>query len=243
MLLRRGLMALALTLTIHPMLFATWSIIAVDAGTGQVIIASATCLPQSIFPQLGVKDLRDIQATIVPGKGGGVCQAALDPTKMNQKLIFTELGRETDPKQILNLLKAQDPAVESRQFGILDISGRSAGFNGRGNPAAALFESGSIGANIHYQIQGNTLASDEVIHEAARAISRVEGSLADRVMAAMEAADAKGGDRRCTDGRTSSVAYILMVDLSGKETYISVTDEDSRNPITALRARYDKATK
>jgi uncharacterized Ntn-hydrolase superfamily protein len=62
-------------------------------------------------------------------------------------------------------------------------------------------------------------------------------------MAAMEAADAKGGDRRCTGGRTSSVAYILMVDKSGKETYISVTDEDSRNPITALRSRYDKATK
>jgi hypothetical protein len=34
-----------------------------------------------------------------------------------------------------------------------------------------------------------------------------------------------------------------MVDKSGKETYISVTDEDSRNPITALRSRYDKATK
>jgi uncharacterized Ntn-hydrolase superfamily protein len=236
-------MALALILAIHPMVFATWSIIAVDAATGQVIIASATCLPQSAFPQLGVRDLRDIQAAIVPGKGGGVCQAILDPTKVNQKLIVAELGKGTAPDRILELLKAQDPQVESRQFGILDMSGRSAGFNGRGNLAAALFESGSIGANIHYQIQGNILASDEVIHEAARAMSRARGSLSDRVMAAMEAADAKGGDRRCTGGRTSSVAYILMVDKSGKETYISVTDEDSRNPITALRSRYDKATK
>src|SRR5207237_7936088 len=97
------------------------------------------------------------------------------------------------------------------------------------------------GASIHYQMQGNILYSDDVIHEAARAFTRTSGPLSDRVMAAMEAADAKGGDKRCTDGRTAYVAYLLVVDKSGKETYISVTNEDSRNPIKSLRAHYDQS--
>jgi len=243
MLLKRGLLAIALMLAVHSRLFTTWSIVAVDATTGQVIIASATCLPQDVFPQMGVKDLRDIQAAVVPGKGGAVCQAALDPAHTNQKLIVSELCKGTAPDKILSLLKSQDREVESRQFGILDMSGRSAGFSGRETLAAALFESGSVGTNIHFQIQGNILAKDEVVHAAARAMSRTTGSLSDRVMAAMEAADASGGDRRCTGGRTSSVAYILIVDKTGKETYISVTDRDSYNPIIALRDRYNKAPK
>jgi uncharacterized Ntn-hydrolase superfamily protein len=186
MLLKRGLLSIALILAVQSSLFATWSIVAVDAATGQVVIASATCLPPDVFPQMGVKDLRDIQAAVVPGKGGGVCQSALDPTKTNQKLIVSELGKGTAPDRILSLLKAQDREVESRQFGILDMSGQSVGFSGRETLAVALFESGNVGANIHFQIQGNILARDEVIHAAARAMSRTSGSLSDRVMAAME---------------------------------------------------------
>ena len=94
---------------------------------------------------------------------------------------------------------------------------------------------------MYYQMQGNILAGDDVIHNAALAFTVASGTLADRVMAAMEAADAKGGDRRCTDGRTAYVAYILIIDKSGKETYITATDEDSPNPIPALRTRYTAA--
>ena len=240
MLPRRGLLAFAFILAVHPMAFATWSILAVDASTGQIVVASATCLQQAVFPRLGAKDLRDIQAVVVPGKGAAVCQAAIDTTRKNQQTVLAELGKGTDPVKILDLLKAQDAAVEGRQFGILDLQGRSIGFSGKANQATALSESGSVGANIHYQMQGNILASDAVIHDAARAFSRTAGTLADRVMAAMEAADAKGGDKRCTDGRTAFVAYLLIVEKSGKETYISVTDVDYANPITGLRAKYGK---
>jgi uncharacterized Ntn-hydrolase superfamily protein len=240
-LLRRALLSLVLILAIHPSAFATWSILAVDTATGQIVVASATCLPQSVFPRIGAKDLRDIQAVVVPGKGAAVCQAAIETTRRNQQTVFAELGKGTDPVRILELLKSQDSAVESRQFGILDLQGRSIGFSGRGNQATSLSASGKVGASIHYQMQGNILAGDAVIHDAASAFDRAAGMLSDRVMAAMEAADARGGDRRCTDGRTAMVAYLLVVDKSGKETYISATDEDSKNPITALRARYEKA--
>ena len=117
----------------------------------------------------------------------------------------------------------------------------SIGFSGSGNQATALSESGKVGTTIHYQMQGNILASDAVIHDAARAFSLPAGKLSDRVMAAMEAADAKGGDKRCTDGRTAFVAYILVVDKSGQETYISATDEESPNPISTLRAKYGRS--
>lgn len=240
LLLKRALFALTLLLLVHPMAFATWSILAVDSATGQVIVASATCLPQSVFPQLNAKDLRDIQAVVVPGKGAAVCQAQLDTTKKNKNTVLAELGKGTDPAKILEILKSQDADVQSRQFGILDLKGRSVGFSGKTNQPSALSESGKVGASIHYQMQGNILFSDDVIHEAARAFTRASGSLSDRVMAAMEAADAKGGDKRCTDGRTAYVAYLLVVDKSGKETYISVTNEDSTNPIKTLRARYDR---
>src|SRR5438874_2562561 len=124
MLLKRALLALTLLLLVHPMAFATWSILAVDSATGQIIVASATCLPQNVFAQFNAKDLRDIQAVVVPGKGAAVCQALLDSTKKNKNTVFGELGKGTDPAQILEILKSQDPDVQSRQFGILDLQGR-----------------------------------------------------------------------------------------------------------------------
>ena len=241
MLMKRSLPAVLLIFLLAPRAFATWSILAVDTASGQMVVASATCLQQSVFPRLGARDLRDIQAVVVPGKGIAVCQASIDTTRKNQQMVQAELGRGTDPSRILEMLKVQDPAVESRQFGILDLQGRSIGFSGRGNLANALSESGKTGATLFHQMQGNILANDEVIHDAARAFTAASGTLADRVMAAMEAANAKGGDRRCTDGRTAYVAYILIVDKTGKETYVTATDEDSANPIPTLRTRYNAA--
>ena len=240
-LLRRSFLAFTFILAVHSTAFATWSILAVDSVTGQIIVASATCLRQAVFPRMGAKDLRDIQAVAVPGKGVAVCQAAIETTRKNQQTIFQELGKGTDPVRILELLKAQDGAVESRQFGILDLQGRSVGFSGSGNLPNALSEAGKVGANIHYQMQGTIPASDAVVHEAALAFARSAGTLSDRVMAAMEAADKRGGDRRCTDGRTAYVAYMLVVEKSGKETYISATDEEPGNPITNLRSKYSKS--
>ena len=243
MLLKPSLTAIALALALSSDALATWSILAIDTASGQMVVASATCLQQNVFPRIGVRDLRDVQAVVVPGKGIAVCQASIDTSRGNQQLIQAELGRNTEPAKILELLKLRDPAVESRQFGILDLQGKSIGFSGKGNLANALSESGKASSEIFYQMQGNILANEDVIHEAARSFTRSAGTLADRVMAAMEAADAKGGDRRCTDGRTAYVAYILIVDKAGKETYITASDEDSSNPIRALRTRYDAAVR
>src|SRR5262245_46789302 len=261
---KRLLLVSILILGFDTFAFATWSILAADQKTGQVVIASATCVPQSNFLIRPAKGLMDLQAVVVPGKGVAACQANIDNSRKNQQLVFEELQKGTEPARILELLK-QDPAIESRQFGILDLKGRSAGFSGRSNQASALFTSGKVGSDLYYQIQGNILASDDVVHQAARAFTRTEGTLADRVMAAMEAADATGGDKRCTcdtpprpnapcQGKTAHVAYILIADKTesvgaayndGKYlAYISVNDQDIQptengNPVKTLRMRYD----
>src|SRR5687768_2190919 len=66
---------------------ATWSVVAVDRATGLVVISSATCVAQQSFERFPAKDLRDVQAIVVPGKGVAAAQAAVDRTRENQKLI------------------------------------------------------------------------------------------------------------------------------------------------------------
>lgn len=263
---KRALLAAMMMLGIQSTAWATWSVIAIDKKTGQVIIASATCVAQAGFPKrqpLPSRDLMDVQAVIVPGVGVAACQAGADNTRRNQMTVFEELTKGTEPAKIIEILH-MDPDIERRQFGILDLQGRSAGFNGKNNSTASLFVPGHVG-DFYFQVQGNTLFSDQVAYEAALAFTRAKGTLADHVIAAMEAADSRGGDKRCNcetepkpnapcDGKTAHVAYILIAnqgDVTEKShnqgkyyAYIRVTDDDIKptenaNPVKTLRMRYD----
>jgi uncharacterized Ntn-hydrolase superfamily protein len=252
----RFLLALLLLCVGPSTAHATWSVIAIDAKTGQVIIASATCVRQSAFPTrspIPARDLMDVQAVIVPGVGVAACQAGADNTRRNQMLVYTELKKGTSPQQILELLK-QDPDIERRQFGILAIpnggtitaSNNMVGFNGSGNQTSSLFFGGRVG-DFYYQVQGNTLLGYDVVHKAALAFTRASGTLADHVMAAMLAADENGGDKRCNcasnpltfvpcDNLTAHVAYIAIAnadDAAGRThndgkyyAFLSVTDDN-----------------
>ncbi|HMS02681.1 MAG TPA: DUF1028 domain-containing protein [Gemmatimonadaceae bacterium] len=215
-----GILLGALLLAARPA-WATWSVIAVDGATGRVVIASATCVNQNDGFLMGV------QAVIVPGKGVAACQAGVDRTHANQMLVYTELQKGTDPARIIELLSA-DPAFQSRQFGIVDLTGRSAGHSGLANGYVTQDVQGRVpGTQIYYSIQGNILRTGDVIPNAERAFLHTEGALTDRVMAALETADRFGGDSRCTcpplpadgtkpavpcEGRTSYIAYLLMAE-------------------------------
>ena len=120
------------TLDLAEIVGGTGSVIAVDQKTREVAIASATCVPQAAFAGFPAKGLMDVQAIVVPGKGVAAAQAGVDRTRKNQQLIFDEIGKGTDPAQILELLKA-DPGIEMRQFAIVDLQGRS-------GPVAVLIE-------------------------------------------------------------------------------------------------------
>jgi len=248
-------------------LYATWSVIAIDRRTGQVVIASATCVPQSRFAGFPAKGLMDIQAIVVPGVGVAAAQAGVDNTRRNQESIYRELRAGTAPAEIIEKLRA-DTLMQRRQFGIVDMQGRSAGFSGQGNGQVSLDMQDRVpGTDIVFSVQGNILASDEVVYQAARAMRETNGTMLDRVMAAMEAANREGGDRRCTCAsepataatqtcalRTSHVAYLLSADSSDASgasfndgeysLFIDVTNENIRpdenpDPVTTLRMRYE----
>jgi len=246
---------------------ATWSVIAIDRATGRMVVSSATCVAQGAFARFPAKGLMDVQAIIAPGFGVAAAQAGVDRTRANQSLIHAELKKGTHPSAILAMLMA-DTLIQQRQFGILDLQGRFAGFSGARNGAASLAVQGQVaGTEVYYAIQGNILASNAVVQNAVRAFEATNGSLEDRVMAAMEAADAAGGDRRCScqsqpmpktiapcSSRTAYVAYLVAADSTSPSgasyndgTYplhLDVTDENTTeqedaNPVKTLRLRYD----
>ena len=248
-LLRRISALLALIFLAARPAHATWSVVAADLATGRVVIASATCVNANDAFLMG------IQAVVVPGKGVAACQANVDGTHTNQLLVYGELLKGTDPARIIDLL-SQDPAFQSRQFGIVDLTGRSAGHSGLTNGYVSQDIQGRVpGTQIYYSIQGNILRPDEVVPNAVKAFLAAKGALTDRVMAAMDAADASGGDSRCTcppppadgsaplipcDSKTAHVAYILMAERkdtngdshnNGKYAmYLTVTQPESGGP-------------
>jgi len=219
---RKAIHLFAVLLVLEMSAFATWSVVAVDRSTGRVVISSSTCT--------GSTDdfLKDVQAVVVPGKGVAACQAGVDSaTHQNQTLVFEELQRGTDPARIIELL-SQDPGFQGRQYGIVDLQGRMAGHSGVTNGFVTQDLHGQVpGTEIFYSIQGNILRSGAVVPSAVKAFIGAHGGITDRVMAAMESADAAGGDSRCTCQtppvpaesasipctlRTSLVAYILAAD-------------------------------
>src|SRR5262245_34270154 len=103
---------LAFLLLLPSSAFATWSIVAVDRDTGRIAIASATCLALE-----EPRSLKNYQAVIVPGVGIAACQSLIDNSGRNQLLVFEELKKGTDPKEIVRMLHA-DPGIEQRQYGI-----------------------------------------------------------------------------------------------------------------------------
>ncbi len=245
----RSATLLALLLVLPATAHATWSIIAVDMATGRVVIASATCVnrPDTF--------LMNIQAVVVPGKGVAACQAAVDGTRENQMLVYRELQKGTAPERIIEMLSA-DPAFQSRQFGILDLQGRTAGHSGLSNGYVSQDLQGRVpGTQIYYSVQGNILRAGEAMPNAERAFLHTEGALTDRVMAALETADLYGGDSRCScpplpadgsaplnpcEGRSSYIAYILMSEKDDRvgeshsdgqySMYLTVAQPDQTGP-------------
>jgi hypothetical protein len=247
--LRRAAAVIGLLFAAPATAHATWSVIAVDLATGRVVIASATCVNNNDAFLMG------IQAVIVPGKGVAACQAGVDGTHANQMLVYTELQKGTDPARIIELLSA-DPAFQSRQFGILDLQGRSAGHSGLSNGACHAGHPGPRPRHADLLLDPGQHPATRRSDPQRRAGVPVHERLAHRPRdGALEIADQHGGDSRCTcpplpvdgsrpliacEGRTSYIAYILMSDKTdsngdshnnGKYAmYLTVTQPEQGGP-------------
>lgn len=168
---------------------ATWSIVVVDHRTGEVCVASATCI--------GGFDLKPALCVIRVGEGGAAAQSVIDPTGANRLTIWNELANGTPPGAILPILAAQDPQHQRRQYGIVSLRGGAATFTGTQCQQARIGVSGRIG-DLSYAIQGNILAGTIVVTNAEAAFLASSGDLPTRVLAAMMAARDMGGDGRCS---------------------------------------------
>lgn len=176
------------TLLLCAQALATWSIVIVNTRTGEVCVASATCLPNF--------NLRKATPVVIPGVGVAAAQSYLDGIG-NRLVIHNQMLIGLDPNDILDIIAARDNQLRLRQYGMVDLQGRALTFTGSGAGAWAGGVTGQVG-DLVYAIQGNVLAGQLVVDDCEAAILNTPGDMADKVMAAMEAAHLAGGDGRCS---------------------------------------------
>jgi len=188
--LRRAFLPLLGLLLLAPQSDATWSIVCVNKKTREVGVASATCL--------AAFNLRNGVPVIVVGEGAAAAQSSLDAFGQNRRLIFDSFRNTDDtPAEILAALAARDSHHQTRQYGIANFTGLPVTFTGTGDGPACTGVAG-IDGEIAYSIQGNVLTGNEVVLAAELAFRGEKGDMGQKMMAAMEAARALGGDGRCS---------------------------------------------
>ncbi len=158
---------------------ATFSIIAVDPDAG--ICGAAVA---SKYPAVG-----KVVPYVRPGVGVFCTQHYHVPKWGEPALDLLAEGRK--PENVLTELLRDDPDAELRQLAIMDMQGRAAVHNPTTAPESSRYWGAMTGR--YYCCQGNTLTGREVVVAMAAAYEETRGSLADRLMAALIAADCAGG--------------------------------------------------
>ena len=220
----------------------TFSIIAVDPNTGEVGAAGATCL----FNQND--GIIDIISSIIPGKGGILSQAYVCVPNINLQNGIDQMNNGLSPNEIIDWLVENDQcnalSFYYRQYGIVD-------FDENGNVRTAGY-TGTFADNYKedrqgdtYSIQGNILLDQSVIDNMENNFNNTEGSLADKLMSAMQGANFAGADSRCLDEGTSSATAFLIVyqpdDVVGQPTIeLNVgSQQPGVEPINILQDMFD----
>ncbi|MCW5518734.1 DUF1028 domain-containing protein [Aureitalea sp. L0-47] len=225
----------------------TFSIVAVDPVTGEIGSAGATCLD---IDDLNGEEGALVISDIILGIGAIHTQAFWHP--VNQAAARDRMLAGDSPQEILDWLFTNDPAPgtnQDRQYGIVDLIGgpggtpRSAAFTGTNNSSVAYQVVGS-----NYAIQGNILISQDVIDDMETEFLNATGTLANKLMAAMQGAKRIGADNRCTSNQTSSKSAFLRVakvsDLYSNYGHLTVDLNVSKtmvaeDPIDVLQNTYD----
>jgi uncharacterized Ntn-hydrolase superfamily protein len=198
-------------------LIATFSIVARDPQNGDLGVAVA-----SKFLAVG-----SVVAWAQAGAGAVATQALANLTYGPEGLALLERGRSA--QEALDQLLDDDDMREQRQVGIVDTHGGAAAHTG----AQCMDWAGHvIGAG--FAAQGNILAGAGVVQALAETFTRATGELAERLLAALAAGDAAGGDRR---GRQSAALYVARAGGSygGKlDRYVDLRADDHPTPIAEL---------
>jgi len=204
----------------------TFSIVAADTNNGDIGVAVA-----SRFAAVGA---------VVPwakaGVGAVATQSWANTDFGPQGLALLENG--TPARQALDRLVLGDNQREQRQLGIVDARGRAATFTG----ARCMPWAGGTSGD-RFACQGNLLVGEQVVAAMADAFRRATGELVDRILTALIAGDAIGGDRR---GRQA--AAVLVVRERGgygkrNDRYVDLRVDDHPQAVSELArvfAVYDR---
>jgi len=196
---------------------ATFSIVAYDPHNGDLGVAVA-----SKFLAVG---------SVVPwaraGAGAVATQARANITYGPDGLALLERGRSA--QEALDQLLASDELREQRQVGIVDAHGGAAAHTG----VECMDWAGHV-VGAGFTAQGNILAGAAVVQALAGAFTQAGGELAERLLAALAAGDAAGGDQR---GRQSAALYVARAGGSYGgllDRYIDLRVDDHPAPIPEL---------
>jgi len=197
---------------------ATFSIVAWDSVTHELGVAV-----ESKYFSVG---------RMVPwaraGVGAVATQANVNPTYGPKALAMLESG--IAPAEILRAFAVTDSSWDSRQFALVDAQGRAVTWTG---PKCNSWAGGEAG--VHFACQGNILTGPEVVTAMARAFRESRGELGGRLVAALEAGQAAGGDKR---GQQSAALIVVRPSERHpeyRERFVDLRVEDHRAPIAELR--------
>ena len=209
----------------------TFSIIAYDSATGQL----GGAVQSRVF------SVGNGVLWAEAGVGIAATQAIVDVSYGPQALALLRQGKSAS--EVVRTVWQRDPDPDTtrwsklgRQFAVVDAKGNVAAYTG---PRATPWAGDRQGP--HVTVQGNILAGAGVVDSMLAAYTRAEGSLALRLVAALEAGQAAGGDTR---GKQS--AALLIVKKCGgvwlhNDIVLRLQVDDNPEPIVELRRLVEKA--
>ncbi|HWC74183.1 MAG TPA: DUF1028 domain-containing protein [Gemmatimonadales bacterium] len=216
----------------------TYSIVAYDSVTGDLGIAV-----QSKFPNVG---------GLVPWARAGVGAVAtqsLSNTDYGEKGLEL-LARGATAPEAMRIIMRGDPRPSQRQVGMVDAHGNAASWTGDstfdwaggrtgGRADGRTGGKGQLITGRDYAAQANIMVSDATVRNMADTFERAKGSLADRLIAALVAGQAGGGDRR---GMQSAALLVVRANggyLGATDRYIDIRVYDAPDPIKELERLYE----
>jgi uncharacterized Ntn-hydrolase superfamily protein len=243
----------------------TWSVVAIDPETGDVGVAMASCVANTLADALGA---------LVPGVGAAATQAGFDLD--NRNVVFEALKEGLSAQEVIE--RVTDPSVDEniarRQYGVVTLRDgvvQVAGFTGQPMLDGSSTSEGTRWAGVRadaswgVSVQGNTLVNENVVSDGLDAYRWEDptgfNTLTDRLMRALEAGSIAGGDVRCNDETNRQTAATAMIiaqrgtDPPYATESLSMSDQGTPaapwlaisyavgrgedNPLLELRRRYD----
>lgn len=212
--------------------FSTFSIIAFDPATNEfgVGVQSRAFGAGAAVPYAE------------PGVGAIATQANANRSFGPKAIALLKQGLSA--AEIVKKITDDDPGRDSRQVAVIDAKGRSAVYTGkrvidRNNDPKDIVHYGGYAGHItgkNFSVQGNTLASIEVVRAMAAAYENGKGSMAERLMDALDAGQSKGGDTRGM--QSAGILVVRPLPPNSESTVERIVDirvDDAKDPFKELR--------